>query len=452
MKELNYLDITKTNEGHIKLPSANGIHPDMGVGTAQQIQTNIHESDSTPYGFRPTPFNSTRESGDIVGASVAWNQLCNGSSVTVPNGHKYYLSKGGTKSIGASNGSAITGLTSGTDMVVDLTLSLGSAIADYIYTLESGTAGAGVAKLREWGFFTSPYYAYTAGAIESVNVSKHRMVGFNAWDETLENGSYNGTTGLDVDDNRYFRTTNAISVLPNTEYYVKKPSISMWVYCYDAAGNYVQATSSGYITLGSSAHTFTTLANVRYVKFVLNKNTYGTSYNHDICVNISNPAVNGQYEPYTVHEYPLDPDLTLRGILKLDGSNNLYADGDVYEADGTVTRKYAERSYQAGDESLANAITDGTTTVYKLTTPTTETADPYTNPQVCSPYGTEEYVDAGVVAGTRDVAIPVGHNTEYLKNIVGAIEGIPLPPSANGTYTLKVTVASGVPTYSWVSG
>ena len=38
--------------------------------------------------------------------------------------------------------------------------------------------------------------------------------------------------------------------------------------------------------------------------------------------------------------YPLDADLTLRGIPKLDASNNLYYDGDVYTSDGSVTRKY----------------------------------------------------------------------------------------------------------------
>lgn len=404
---LKSMDIPATGNTY-KLVQPDGYYPDM---TAGQITTNIHDTNSVPYLFRPTPYNSTRESGDIVGASVAWNQLCNGSSVTVPNGHKYYLSKGGTKSIGASNGSAITGLTSGTDMVVDLTLALGSTIADYLYTLESGTAGAGIAKLREWGFFTKPYYAYNASGIESVNVSKHIM--------------------RDGDDN-------------------------------------------------------------------------------------------------IIGEYPLDYSLTLRGILKLDGSNNLYADGDTYEADGTVTRRYGivdlgtltwsnetgtsntlflvpkarlesvgiyikATSSNAGvanlfcgslqvasqndvfnsrvDKSIAigsggalrvidtsytdadtfKAAMSGVMLVYELATPTTETADPYNEVQVCSPYGTEEFVDAGVAAGTRDVSIPVGNVTAYMKNIVGAIEGIPLPPSANGTYTLKVTVASGVPTYSWVS-
>jgi hypothetical protein len=41
-----------------------------------------------------------------------------------------------------------------------------------------------------------------------------------------------------------------------------------------------------------------------------------------------------------IGDYALDSNLELRGILKLDASNNLYYDGDVYESDGTVTRRY----------------------------------------------------------------------------------------------------------------
>lgn len=41
-----------------------------------------------------------------------------------------------------------------------------------------------------------------------------------------------------------------------------------------------------------------------------------------------------------IGNYPLDSDLVLRGIPKLDANNDLYYDGDTYESNGTVTRKY----------------------------------------------------------------------------------------------------------------
>ena len=61
----------------------------------------------------------------------------------------------------------------------------------------------------------------------------------------------------------------------------------------------------------------------------------------DTCVHLTWSGYrNGEYEPYEKHSYPLDSTLTLRGIPKLDANNNLYYDGDTYESDGTVTRKY----------------------------------------------------------------------------------------------------------------
>lgn len=168
----------------------------------------------------------------------------------------------------------------------DLTQMLGSTIADYIYSLEQGTAGAGVAFFKR--YFGDDYYPFDSGSIRSVEgLVSHTM--------------------KDENDN-------------------------------------------------------------------------------------------------IIGEYPLDSTVTLRGLFKLE-DGKLKADGDTYKANGTITRNWGERAYQSGDESLADAITDGTTTVYKLTTPTTEQAQPYAKNQKVSPSGTEEYVSTGVV--------PVGHNTEY---------------------------------------
>lgn len=173
-----------------------------------------------------------------------------------------------------------------------------------------------------------------------------------------------------------------------------------------------------------------------------------------------------------IGNYPLDSSLTLRGIPKLDASNNLYYDGDEYTSDGKVKRKYgvvdlgtldwdvlaqggnhqrfkaASTQFLKGgncicdkllsvvyndmynhvvDNSIAihpnaqqvevyaSAYTDaasfksamsGVMLVYELATPTTETAEPYTNPQIVSKYGTLEYVTNSIV--------PVGHKTTYL--------------------------------------
>ena len=67
-------------------------------------------------------------------------------------------------------------------MVFDLTQMFGSTVADYIYSLEQATEGAGVAWFRK--LFNKPYYAYNAGELKSVSgLVSHDMTGFNQWDE-----------------------------------------------------------------------------------------------------------------------------------------------------------------------------------------------------------------------------------------------------------------------------
>ena len=120
--------------------------------------------------------------------------------------------------------------------------------------------------------------------------------------------------------------------------------------------------------------------------------------------------------------------------------------------------------------------------VYELVTPTTEEAVPYQQTQIVDDFGTEEFVDAAVEAGERDVAIPVGNETIYRPNLRAKLEMAPdspsggdgdyivrqsngqnayiplvevkeLPdfPSSDGSYKLRCTVTNGTATLSWVS-
>ena len=243
--------------------------------------------------------------------------------------------------------------------------------------------------------------------------------------------------------------------------------------------------------------------------------------------------------------------MELRGIPKLDASNNLYYDGDGYAPDGTVTRKYGIITYNGTEVSwaassgedkafyatfngykiipsgqpttaigdtfifdgfnagIATLISHGRgqfafrrdqntiqlypydssidttdklnaylqshplTVVYELATPTTESADPYQDTQICNDFGTEEFIDS------RTVPMPVGYNAFYQNNLRAKLEmapdspdgdgdyivrqtdglneyvllekELPSAPAEDGTYSLKCTVASGTATLSWVS-
>lgn len=143
-----------------------------------------------------------------------------------------------------------------------------------------------------------------------------------------------------------------------------------------------------------------------------------------------------------IGEYPLDSSVTLRGIMAVvDGS--LTFDGDYYLPDGSVVRRCGERDYQSGDELLENTITDGTTTVYKLTETSEEAAQPYQEIETVSGDGTESFI---YLSGA--FAVPVGHETFYPEDLTEKLEGLPwdfssiIAPTESG-YTAGRPYTSG---------
>ena len=443
-------------------------------------------NDKVPYLFRKSA-GGDRVYEKLIGGTLAWNQLVQSAdtSCTVPNIHKYIARISGTWSIGTSDGTAITVDGSTGDMVFDITQTFGSTIADYIYSLEQATAGAGVAWFRT--LFPNDYYAYDSGSLQSVNMASKRVVGFNQIDESqIVNGSLNTTTG-EVQTNANRNVTGFIEINPDWNYYmnyIPSGNIGVFVFLYDANKNYIGYNGTSLknsqftpkdLTNGLSGGD--SFENARYIRFRIDSANYSVG---DACLNISNASKNGTYEPYEEHTYEFDTDVTLRGIPKLDANNNLYYDGDTYESDGTVTRKYGIVDFDgSNDENWTTRTTgsgytlfehplqncnipssttqvglcnefpwnnnlsddnsyriqaqtlsvrkDGLTLaqfktflegnplqiLYPLATPTTESADAYINPQIVDADGTEEFVDYAYSQSTRDVAVPVGHDSLY---------------------------------------
>ncbi len=438
-------------------------------------------TDTVPYLFRRSGGGldiGNRENDKLVGATVAWNQLVDTltTDVTLTTGHKHLTVISGVESVVVGEGTSIS-VTGGTDMVTDLTLCFGSAIADYVYSLETATAGSGIAWLKSYGFFTKNYYAYNAGKLESVNASAHITKGFNQFDKSsnITLGKVINSTGGENSNSSCFHS-DYIRVCPGNTYYFNWSSIAnvYKIACYDINKTFIKTQSSSALP-----------DNCAYIIINALQSELDT-----VCLNLSQPDItlsphNGDYVPYSENVYALDSTLTLNGLYKLDANNKLYCDGDTYESDGTVTRKYGKvdlgtltwnyrsdikaglfsanisdylytgnvgaicnkyeykgtvmaalyinadktcafyyygnsspRSFYVHDTSYTDAVTfkaamSGVYLVYELATPTTETADPFTNPQLVDKDGTEEYIDAGVKAGTRDIAIPVGHETIY---------------------------------------
>lgn len=370
-----------------------GTYPDMAVGSVLGTNT---VTDREPYFLRPSASIGDREFDTLVGGTLGWNQLCNGSSVTVESGHKYYMIKGGTKSVGASDGTAITGLTSGTDIVTDLTIDFGSTIADYIYSLETAHAGDGVAWVRK--YLPNTYYAYCAPTLKHVSgVSAHVMrdannniIGNYAIDATWVGM---GVPKLDSDGKLYFDGDRYASDGTVTRKY---GSVDLGTLNW----NYVSAQQRFYSTdlsNGKSPTSYGIIANIICAEYqAVDFNTI-TDGNHDKVVAMVTTAQNV---------------VSVRDTAYTDAATFKTAMSGVY-------------------------------LVYEKATPTTSSASPFTSPQICDKDGTEEYVSTGLV--------PVGHETEYVENLADKLTDIPDLPTTAGTYRLKVTVSGGVPSYSWVS-
>ena len=590
-----FLDLTGLtrykNKSDALYAKQDGSYEGMTVGNAEQLVSTVGVSDNAPYTFRTT--GGYADVGDrmnlkaVVGVSVPWNQLVkNGNFAQASNwswrqtgggsvsnneaslialsannnqqffqnisfvaNHKYLVSFD-IRTSGSSNtlryglfSSATEKTAKSTDIssskvkinnifaptvncdnlrfgfylpsvndtayfssvnCYDLTAMFGSTIADYVYTLESGTAGAGIAWLKKYGWFTKPYYPYKAASLESVKTSAHKTYGFNAYDNT--------TGKAKVVGGMVYQITGAYTAL-------------------SLDGTSITPDANGYFTPSANGELTVTGGN-------------GTT----TCIHLKwDGERDGEYEPYEAHTYALD-DVELRGIPKLDASNNLYYDGDVYTPDGTVTRKYgivdlgtlswektsgknnlfntrtslSTAAYGGTNSDVCKAIcakyvaasstntysneTDKTVSftstgycyiedtaytdaatfkaamsgvylVYELATPTTEAASSYQQTQIVDDFGTEEFTDAA----TRDFEMPCGSLSVYQPNLRAKLEMAPnspdgdgdylvrqtngtneyvlfsevkeLPdmPTTDGTYVLKCTVADGTATLSWVS-
>lgn len=527
------------------------------VGWNQLIGLNFLRAPLTNNGvtFTPVENGGVKISGTVSGYTAASARIDENTNVKVV-GHKYFVTPNAKNSniniwYNGSGGFisnrdrivTITSLASGFymrvnsegtevdetvyPMVIDLTTIFGPTIADYIYSLEQATAGAGVAFFRK--LFPKDYYPYSEPTLMSAKPTSHDTVGFNAWDEEWEVGDINRTTGENAYATTQIRSKNYIRVQPSTSYFIRcstSGDSNLAICYYDSDKKFISAQWGINVIR-------VTPPNCHYIRFTSNNNYYGV-YKNDICINLSWSGYrDGEYEPYKKHSYPLGGE-ELRGILKLDSANNLYADGDRYTPDGVITRRWKKividgsglwndltANYHCYTRSaeIPDIVTDRPTTLllnsygivvkrtsasykslqfgdannpieniyptladfkaaldarpieilYELAEPTTETSVPYSEVQIVDDFGTEEYVD------TREIPIPVGHETKYPANLRDKLQHlpdladsdgyymiqqtsndmslirfrIPQAPQEDGTYTLKATVSGGTPTYFW---
>ena len=387
--------------------SSTGYYPDLYAGG---LATDKGETDVSPYTFRASKALGYREKlNQIVGATVGWNQLVasGATSVTVQSGHKYYSKINNVKTIGESDGTAIAINDSTKDNVIDLTSALGTAIANKAYTLEQSTAGSGIAWLRSYGFLTKDYYEYCQPRLESVRVSAHVMrdtddniIGNYPLDSTL---TLNGILKLSGDE-----------IVADGDVYVADGGVTR---------NALE------VSLGDPTWVYQSAPSI-----------FSTQLS-----NMKSPSTTAERAIGIISsKYPTSTTLAINE--NMDDKSMLRLGGYIYIRD---------TSYSSSADFKQAMANQNVKLVYEASTPTTETADPFTQIQICDPDGTEAFTDYGVASGGRDVAIPCGHETFYPEDLKGKLEDIPdIPeaPASNGTYTLKAVRSNSGVVYQWVTG
>ena len=201
---------------------------------------------------------------------------------------------------------------------------------DYLFQVEEGSTPTSYAPYEN----NCPISGRTQTTV--------KRCGFNIWDEVWEVGSIDATTGNDRIDDTVIRSKNYFELLPNTDYYFYAGSIgspyNVRSRYYDKNKNYI---GTGNIIIFNTV--FTPPSNARYMRFAL-QTQYGTTYKNDICVNISDTAKNGTYEPYVT---PVDTTIQF--------GQTVYG-GEVDVTNGGTSTKYGKTSFKLSQNTASTAI------------------------------------------------------------------------------------------------
>ena len=236
----------------------------------------------------------------------------------------------------------------------DLTQMFGSTIADYIYSLEQNTTGAGVAWFR--ALFPNDYYAYNTGELIHVNASAHKTYDAN----------YNVIGNYALDSDLVLRGIPKLDA--NNRLYYDGDTY---------ASNGTVTRKYGIVDLGTLTWTYQTEQN-RFTSSTLSptmkRSPSGRNADWLMC------------------------DKYVANISGADKTIFVYTGGEIYIYDSAYTDA----------DAFTNSLS-GVYLVYELATSTTESADPYTGTQTIVANGSEEYV----VTAQSGVSMPVGHKSYY---------------------------------------
>ena len=371
----SYTDLSNkpTIDSALSTSSTNAVQNQVITNKINGLMDVTETMDTTPYVYRQTPSGQYTVKEQLIGGSVVWNQL-------VANGN--FASTSGWNKNG---GSATTW-----------------SVADNVASITATSTNGGI--YRNIDLTADHIYLYKC------KISNTKAVSFGF--------------------SQFTRKSVSASETMRDVYFISKASSSstsshLDIYSSGSSENTIQVTNVMVFDLTKTLGT--TIANYVYT---LEQNTSG-----------SGVAWFRKYFPEVYYAYsaPTIQSTKVSAKVVKDSEDTTVA---TYDLSGShlVKRNYEYRAYASGDESLPDTITDGTNTVTKRTTPITETVtnptlygiwkldannnlyfdgdtcDDIPNPQIVENGGTEEFIDAEVQAGNRDVSMPVGGGHKYGNN------------------------------------
>lgn len=130
---------------------------------------------------------------------------------------------------------------------------------------------------------------YNTGSLLNFTGTGILTNGFNQWDEEWESGYYD-SSGNKQNATNQICTKNLIPVFPGITYNNSKYNGASGILYYDADKQFINRVTA-------PGNPVTIPSGVYFVKINFGS-TYGSTYNHDICINKSDANKNGTYEPY----------------------------------------------------------------------------------------------------------------------------------------------------------
>lgn len=289
-----------------------------------------------------------------------------------------------------------------------------AVLFDLTLMFGAGNEPSSVAEFE--ALYPLPYYDYNAGTIINNAAEAIETVGFNQWDEEWEVGRFYLTTGENDNSSgvnqNCIRSKKYIPIFGGQSYHIKQTGIAVddyaWVLFFDAAKNVISGvayTAAGGNNVSANGIRFASGAtiiapnNASYIRFYRTQ-AFGGSYANDICINFSDPARNGTYEPYKKYTLPLGIP-TLTGKLNGEGESVLVCPDGLKSAGTVYDELIVENGYAVGMVKRVGQVDLGTLewakedvkNTFYVSTPDIKNASSSTVPAalLCAKYQTLKY-------------------------------------------------------------